>query len=148
MSVLQGGGYIGISNYLKNTVIPSCLTIRSANIFDYEVADLAGFPAATITAQEMVAKILDNSRNERIYHFTIRVFIDRTKTNFGASKAETILRTVADDLINKIDQDATLGGNAIDVKPFDAKFGYVDRENQNIRVAEITLEARCANSWR
>jgi hypothetical protein len=148
MSTLQGGGYTNLSNYIKNTLIPSCTTIRAANIYDYEVADLAGFPAVTITAQDMTAQILDNTRNERIYNFTIRVFIERQKQNFGASKAETILRLIADDLIDKIDQDSTFGGNAIDVKPFNAKFGYVDRELQNIRVVEVSLQCRCANTWR
>lgn len=144
----QGTGYVGISNYLKNTLIPSVTSIRGANIFDHELTDLAGFPSVTITAQEMVGSILDNVRNQRIYRFTIRVFIERNKQNLGSSQAETVLRTVADELVSKIDADPTLGGNCIDARPFNAKFGYVDREFQDIRLMEITLDCYDAITWR
>lgn len=147
MSVLQGGGFAGISSYLKTTLIPQATGIRSTNIYDHELTDLAGFPAATITAQELGGKILDNSRNERRYRFTVRVFIDRKRV-VGSSSAERLLRTIADELIDKLDADPTMGGNAIDSTPFEAKFGYVDREQNDIRLMEVLIDARCAITWR
>lgn len=148
MATRQGGGYIGISNYLKTALIPTVISIRSSNIFDHELTDLAGFPAATITATELIGKPLDNTRNERIQRFTIRIFIDRNKQNLGSNTAESVLRTLADEIILKVDAEPTLGGNCIDAKAFDAKFGYIDRESNNIRVMEITLDCRDAITWR
>jgi len=148
MSTIQGNGITGCSNYLKNTLIPSVTSIRSANIYDQELTDLAGFPAVTITVQEQSGSFLDNTRNQRIYRFTIRVFIDRNQVNFGSSKAETILRTVADEMTLKLDADPTLGGNCIYSKPFVAKFGYVDREQTNIRIMELQLDCVDAVTWR
>lgn len=148
MATRQGGGFAGISSYLISSLLPSVTTLRTANIFNHELTDLAGFPSATVTAQELQGKVLDNSRNERIQRFTIRVFIDRNKQNLGSSQAETILRTLADEITLKLDADPSLGGNCIDSKPYDAKFGYVDRENNNIRVMEITLDARDVITWR
>jgi hypothetical protein len=129
-----------ISNYIKSTLIPSVIDIRSSNIFDHELTDLAGFPAATITLQDITGKILDNARNERTYSFAIRIFIDRNKQNFGSSKAETILRTMANNFILQVDNDPSLGGNAIFAKAFNIKLGYVDRESNNLRLFEVTLE--------
>lgn len=146
--MLQGTGATGLSNYLKNTLIPSVTNIRSTNIFDHEITDLAGFPAATITMQELLGRVIDNNRNEVTYRFIIRVFIDRGKANFGSSKAESVLRSTIDTLVTKIHADPTLNGNCINSKPFDIKFGYVDRENQNIRVGELTLDCYDANTWR
>lgn len=144
----QDTGFTGISNYLKNTLIPSVTSIRGANIFDHELTDLGGFPSVTITAQEQMGKFLDNTRNERTYRFTIRVFIDRNKQNFGTSKAETILRTVADEITLLLDADSTLGNNCIYTKVFPAKFGYVERESNNLRVMEIIMDAIGAITWR
>jgi hypothetical protein len=144
----QGSGFTGCSNYIKSTLIPSVTSMRITNIFDNELTDLAGFPAATITATEQPGKVLDNSRNEHIYRFMIRIFIDRNKQNFGSSKAETILRTLADEITLKIDSDPTLGGNCIVTKVFPAKFGYVNRESNNLRVMEITLDCQDAVTWR
>lgn len=148
MSTRQGAGFTGCSNYLLNTLIPSIVSLRTANIYDHELTDLAGFPAATITAGEQISKVLDNTRNEVTQRFIIRVFIDRNKQNLGSNTAETVLRTIADEINLKLMADPTLGGNCIDSKPADAKFGYVDRENNNIRVMEITLDCRDAITWR
>ncbi len=144
----QGTGYTGISNYLKTTLIPSVATIRTANIYDHELTDLGGYPAVTITSQELMGKFLDNQRNMRVYRFTIRVFIDRNTKNFGTEKAETILRSVADELITKIDADPSLGGNCIYTTPFTAKFGYVERQNNDIRMMELMLDCVDAIIWR
>lgn len=145
---LQGSGAAGVSNYLKNTLVPSVTDIRSANIYDSEITDLAGFPACTITLTEVQSKVLDNNRNEHIFKFSIKVFIDRTKTNFGNSTAESILRSTVNDLITKIDADPTLGGNCVIARPFNAPLLYINRENQNIRYMEVVLEVIDANTWR
>lgn len=145
---LQGGGHVGISNYLKNTVIPSLTTVRATNIYDNELTDLAGFPAVTITSLEKRGRFLDNARDEVVIVFSVKIFIDRNVQNFGTSKAETILRSIADELITRMQSDNSLGGNCIWSKAFDAKYGYIDRENDNIRLVEVTLECHDANNWR
>jgi len=145
---LQGTGATALSNYIKGTLIPNVVDIRSSNIFDNEVTDLQGFPAATITLEELPGKVLDNSRNQHIFRFVIRIFIDRNVQNFGTSKAESILRSTTNDLITQIDADPTLNGNCIIASVFSVKFGYLQRESNNIRVAEVTLNCIDANTWR
>lgn len=148
MATRQGGGYSGISNYLTQTLLPRLTTLRLSNIYAYEPTDLGGYPSCTVTAQAMDGKIIDNTRNERIHIFTIRLFIDRNVQNLGVVNAESILRTVADEIVLQIDSDPSLGGNCIDADPFNAKMGYINRQNQNIRVMEITLLCRDAVTWR
>ena len=133
-------GIQGVSDYLLNSLLPSISTIRLTNIFDHELTDLAGFPSATVTLTEENGSVLDNARNQRIYKFQIRVFIDRNTKNFGSSKAEKILRTVADEITLKIDADITLNGNCLYCRPYNARFGYIDRQSNNIRLMEIDLE--------
>lgn len=148
MSSRQGSGYTGISNYLLNTLLPTITGLRSSNIFDNELTDLAGYPACTISAQELQGKVLDNTRNERIQRFTIRFFIDRNTQNFGSATAESILRSMVDELVLKVDGDPTLGGNCIDTRPFGSPFGYINRQSNNIRVIQIQLDCRDAVRWR
>ena len=148
MATTQGTGITGCSTYLKTILIPSLTTLRVTNIFDNELTDLAGYPSATITVNNLKGKMLDNARNERHYEFIIRIFIDRNKQNFGSSKAETILRTLADEFITKVDSDPTFGNNCVDSKPSDARFGYVNRQNQNIRMMEVTIDCVDVVTWR
>lgn len=140
MTTQQGSGYQGISNYLRDVLIPSITSVRITNIFDRELTDLDGFPAATITIQDLDGKFLDNMRNQRTYRFMVRIFIERGKNGFGTDKAEQVLRLVADECINKIDADISLGGNCIFVYPHKAKFGYIQRELNNVRLMEIQLD--------
>ena len=148
MATLQGTGITGVSDYLVNTLLPTVTSLRTANIFNHELTDLAGFPSATVTPGQVISKVLDNHRNQITQRFTIRVFIDRSKANFGSSKAETILRSLADEISQVLQSNPTLGGNCIDSKPFDAKFGYIDRESNNIRVIEVELDCFDAITWR
>lgn len=140
MSTRQAGGISGCSSYLVGTLLPSVTTLRLQNIYDYEKTDLAGYPAATVTVTEQPAARLDNSRNKHTYRFVIRVFIDRNTQNFGSNTAESILRTLADEITLKVDGDNTLGGNCIFSEPAAAKFGYINAATDNIRVMEITLD--------
>jgi len=148
MSIRQGNGIDATSNYLKNTVLPQITQLRSSNIFDNELTDLAGFPACTITIEESPARYLDNARNEHRWKFVIRFFIDRNKQNFGASKTEQILRQMSDSLMLILDADPTLGGNVIATYPPQVKYGYLNRESTNMRMAEVTVEAWDAITWR
>ncbi len=138
--------HLNLTSYIVNTLLPTVTTVRLANIFDNENTDLAGFPAATVTIGEDIAKVLDNTRNEIGIKLYIRVFIDRSR--FSAQKAETILRNVATEIRTKLDSDITLGGNCIYTKPFNAKYGYVNREQNNIRIVEIELDCFEAYTWR
>jgi hypothetical protein len=95
---------------------------------------------------EDIAKVLDNTRNQIGVKVFIRIFIDRTR--FTAVKAETILRSIATELRMKLDNDVTLGGKCIYTQPFNAKYGYINREQQNIRIVEIELNCIEANTWR
>ena len=148
MSFQQNSTIDTISNYIKTNLIPSVVDIRTTNIYDHELTDLAGFPAATITLQDITGKTLDNARNERIYAFSVRIFIDRNKQNFGSNKTEGILRTMANNFILLVDADPSLGGNVIWARAFNIKLGYVNRESNNLRLFEVTLEVTDAITYR
>lgn len=144
----QGGMFEAISAYLTTTLLPTVTSLQSANIFDNENTNLSGYPAATVTAQELQGRVLDNTRNMRIFRFSIRVFVDRNASNFGVNQSEKIIRQTADEITLKLDADPTLGGTCINAIPFQARFGYVDRQSNNLRVMEIQLDAQCAITWR
>lgn len=144
----QGGMWEGISAYLVQTLLPTVSSLQAANVFDNENTNITGYPAVTVTANEGPGRVLDNTRNMRIYRFVIRVFIDRNKQNFGVNQSEKLLRQTADEITFKLDGDPTLGGTCINAIPFQARFGYVDRQSNNIRVMEIQLDAQCAITWR
>ena len=144
----QGTGPTGISNYLCNTLLPSVTTLNIANIYPYEDLPKAGFPAATVHWSAKEARVADNSRFEHTFVFTVRVYIDRTAHNFGVSKAESILRSVGDELTRKIDSDPTLGGNCVITKPSPWQLGYVDQGSNNLRLVEIQLSCIDVNNWR
>lgn len=148
MTSQQGTGFVGISNYIKTSLIPAVTSIRITNIYDNEVTDLKGYPSVTITASNLDGKFLDTNRNERRYRFSIKLFIDRNQQNFGTQKAETILRTALDEMVNIVDADPTLNGNCIYTRPFVARPLYVDRQNNNLRVAELILECTDAVTFK
>lgn len=138
---LQGTGIVGLSNYLKNTLIPSISTLNSSSVYDYEPTSLAGFPSVTIVPTEYTGSVNDNTRNERHYLFMLSVFMDRNIANLGPDVSEQVIRQTADEIVEKIDADSTLGGNCIICKPTNAKFGYINRESNNLRVLQVTIEA-------
>lgn len=144
----QGTGPDGISNYLKTTLLANLTTVNVASIYDYEDLPKAGFPAVTVNLTDKSAKVADNARNIHEFVFTIRVYIDRTAKNFGVSKAEDILRLAANEILQKLDSDPTLGGNCIIASPAPFKMGYVDQGSNNIRLIEIQLTCIDANNWR
>jgi hypothetical protein len=148
MATKQGTGVTGISDYLVKNLLPTITSLNADSIYDYEPLSLAGYPAATVTIQSITGKVGDNARNERHYIFTINVYMDRSAQNLGAEEAESIMRSISDQLISLVDDDPTLGGNCIIAKPLDATYLYANRESNNIRVMQVTLDCRDVSKWR
>ena len=83
----------------------------------------------------------DTQRNVRTYKFVIRVYQERAKV--GNSKAERLIREIADEILTLFDNNTTLDGMVKMVRPVIANFDYIDREIGDTRVAEYNLE--CVN---
>lgn len=74
------------------------------SIFD---RDFGNFPVAILTTPEVAADYLTNRENMRIYHFNI-VVIQKQENVSGVADIETLIEA----LLNKFDNDPTLGGAA------------------------------------
>lgn len=148
MSTLQGTGVTGISNYIKTNILGMCSTLNSSSIFDYEPTSLAGFPAVTLTFDGFDTKISDNTRNERTYKFLMALFVDRSPLTYGAETAESIFRSMVDEVVLKFDDDPTLGGNCINSLLTIGESGYTNRENNNLRMITMTLTCTDVSKWR
>jgi predicted TIM-barrel enzyme len=135
-----------IIGYLVNTLLPSMATLRIGNIYDREVTDLNGTPAATVTPGELEGEVLDNYRNRRMLPVQIRIFIARDQ--ISAQLVEQALREIADELVDKLDADITLGGNCIYTRPHSAEYGYVQRATDDVRVIQVLLECVYIHTWR
>lgn len=125
--------YVSIVAQIKTLL----LTIAEINIvYDYEPKELVKYPCTTVTATGHNNEFGDLAANKRRFLFTIRCY---TRTD-SASDAETILRTVADKVIEKIENNVTLGGSCDWARPTEGRWSYQEREVP-VRVCEMTIEA-------
>jgi hypothetical protein len=132
--------------YIVDTVLPSMSTLKIGSIFDREITDLEGVPAATVTPGDLVGEVLDNYRNRRTLTVQIRIFIARDQ--ISAQLVEQALREIADELVEILDADITLGGNCIYTRPHSAEYGYVQRATDDVRVIQVKLDCVYIHTWR
>lgn len=105
-------------------------------VYPYEPKELVQYPAATVSSAEHTTAFSDTAHNKREYHFAVRLYF-RADIE---SDAETVLRTVTDDVLTALASDTTLGGScdwAIDTA---AKWFFQEREVP-VRMVELTIAA-------
>lgn len=105
-------------------------------VYNHEPKELAKFPCATVTAFSHTDVFADTAANTRQFTFMIRLYF-RTDV---AQDAETVLRVVADKVIEKIESDITLNDSCDFARPSEGKWLFQQREVP-VRVVEITVEA-------
>ena len=105
-----------------------------------DVSSIDGFPAALVIPSEAEADYHQTSpeSNKETYVFTIRVIFPFTE---GQETADIALEQALDELI-AIFRDRSVLGNAADwVVPVPSVWGYQDRGNGIVRVAEMKIRA-------
>lgn len=124
---------------------------RAQEVYLYEESEFNGDPCITITPSSNEAEYYSNKENIRVYAFTVRAWVSQSVR--GDKKAEDVLATLVDDIIDMFDRYYTLGvgspGNALVIpsgytmimtEASPSAWYYVTREN-SFRMAEITV--RC-----
>lgn len=109
-------------------------------VFDYENAEMNGFPWVTVVLNDFVGEFVTNAQNLRTYNFTIRVYQEISSHLYGADNGEQRLRTLGDSIISALDADYRLGNRCIYSNPISARYGWL--QDRPVRTFEITLEAK------
>ncbi len=105
-------------------------------VYNYEAKELGKYPAATVTNLSHKNLFADTARNRRQYSFMIRLYF-RTDV---AQDAETILSTITDAVIVKIESDPTISGVCDFAEPSEGKWLFQEREVP-LRLVEIVVTA-------
>lgn len=111
------------------------------NAYDYEkgITDTTGFPMATVTLKDGLARFLTTAHNERTNNYFIRIYQEKSQPGVGASNAEKYSRQVLDEILTAFDMDTTLSGTVKYARPIQWNAGYVERE-LDARILEVTVE--------
>lgn len=120
-------------------------TLSNLNgVYDYrpDKPTSGQYPYAVVIQNEFSGRFGDTIRNIRIYTFKVSVFQERV--SFGNSKAERLTREIIDAILTLFDNNTTLGGMVLFVKPVRGNLNYEDSEIGDTRVAEFFLECEKA----
>jgi hypothetical protein len=105
-------------------------------VYNYEAKELAKYPSATVTNLSHKNLFADTARNRRQYSFMIRLYFRTDQPQ----DAETVLSSIADAVITKIESDITLNSTCDFAEPLEGKWLYQEREIP-VRVVEIAVTA-------
>lgn len=144
----------GEIGYLKQTIrqVISSDVDTVQDVSDYEKTGFEGYPAVTISCSGNENSFYSNAENERIFLFTLRVFVqieqvpklDSTSDN-AKQRAEGIMERVVDQILNSFDTTTrfTLGDvadNGVEAVP--SRWSYALLPGGWCRVAEIELRVK------
>lgn len=127
-------GYVSIANQLV-TLLQQITDL--AVVYDYDEPDLKQFPAATVQAQGHQNRFHDTAANDRRYEFLIRLYyrLDNDQD------AETILRSLTDQVIAKLEANVSVSGVWEIAEPSSGLFLKDKRENP-VQIVELTVSLR------
>jgi hypothetical protein len=94
------------------------------DIFDYPEAKFENYPVAVIMSKGIEGEILDTSRNQRTFKFTIDLYQEQTKAGRTPEEAEKIMGRASDKIIEAFDTDQDLGGEVLMVRIVNAVFDF------------------------
>lgn len=103
-------------------------------------SDIEGYPSAEVFPSENEADFHQTSpgSNRETYIFTIRVLYPFTE---GQEDADLALEEALDELLETFRERSILGSAADWVDPVPSIWGYQDRGNGTMRVAELKIRA-------
>jgi len=111
---------------------------KIASAYRTDRSGLNSFPSAIITPSEKSADFHSTAQDRRVYAFVVRVFYPFTE---GQDEADMALEVALDELEEVFNQRETLGNACLWVEPVPSQWGYVERDKNFYRVAELVL--RC-----
>ena len=113
--------------------------------YDYEVAKFEGQPAVVVVPSDSEGEYSTSNDNERVYAFSVFLFVARGDNYYSDSEADRVMRTLVDSVIDNFDSNWQLTGLELNtgysmlyMEAAPSSWGYVDRE-MSYRMAEITL---------
>lgn len=122
---------------IASAIVSKMETITEINqVYDHEPKELAEYPAITVSSAGHENVFNDTSSNRRVFIFNIRCYVRAD----DVSAAETLIRSMADKIIEKIESDVTIGGSCDFARPSKGKVTYPPREIP-VQAIEITVEA-------
>ena len=138
-----------ISNKLK-TVLDGITDLES--VYEYPWLKFDGYPSATITPSGYDSDYETNTENQRLYVYTIRLFVGLKSVNKVSYKDKVdtghrIMRELTDKVIDVFDKDELLSGidlptgyTMIGVKPVPSSIVYFPDEK--MIVSEVKVEVK------
>jgi len=114
-----------------------------ANLFDFPKTGINTYPAITIApAENTDPKFANTSKNQRVYLFSIKTYINRL--TMGEEESERIAREITDSMIGVFDIDPYIGGVLTDkgfAEPIPSNHRFIQSEQVDVRFMEVLL--RC-----
>lgn len=106
-----------------------------------EASSISGYPAALVFPAEHTADYHDTApgRNKETYIFTIRILYPFAAE--GQEEADIALEEAVDELIGAFRDRSALGAAADWVEPVPGRWGYQQRGDGTMRVAELNIRA-------
>lgn len=99
-----------------------------------------GYPAAIIAPSDHESDYEDTKTYELTFVFTVTVF--QSIADVGEDQADITLEKVVDELITLFLDRRVLGNTVEWVLPVNSRWGYQDRPDGQVRVAELKLRCR------
>jgi len=115
------------------------LSNRIRHVYAYNGVENPGYPYAVVIPTSFEGDYASYGRNKRSFNVGIEVYIEREKSNFGASKAERIAREITDEVLTMFDMDTTLSGTVSYCRPSSGELQYRDGLIEE-RAISINLE--------
>lgn len=118
-------------------------------VYTYEASDFKGDPVAVITPSSNESDYKTSNSNERIYAFSVKLFVARKDRDDTGKKADAVLRELLDSVLNDFDrnylftsiQNVPVGYTMINVFAVPSQWGYAGREDE-YRVSEVSIRCR------
>jgi len=131
-----------LSNYLKTLLVANT---DIQEVFDYEVNDFNGQPAAVIVASDNESAFVTTAHNERVYAFSLFLFVARGESGFTDKKCDDVLRQLVDGAMDDLDKNWQVSGISLPtgyemlfMEAAPSVWGYSNRE-MLYRMAEIKI---------
>lgn len=102
--------WVQLTNKLKS-MLGTLTLLQTGAVYDYEVEEFGKLPAITIIPSPDTADYRSTSDNERIYAFSVQVWVDRSAPRTPVD-AENALRDLVDAIQKMFDKHFTLGASS------------------------------------
>jgi len=128
---------------LKSILVANTLIQET---YDYEVAKFEGQPSAVVVPSDSTGEFTTSLDNERVYAFSIFLFVARGDNYYPDNVADRVLRQLVDSVLDDLDKNwqmtnTTLatGYSMLYMESAPSSWGYSNRE-MVYRMAEIKIK--------